>query len=201
MSAEKIIKRIEDDTQLECEQIISAAKEKAEEIIADSKKEAAQKAAEIDEKSKKDCEEVLRRRLQIAELDIRKKNLAVKREVLDEAIAGAMKNICSLPQKDWEDLIVKNVVANALTGDEKLMVRADEKAKFAAILPRINKELAASGKNGNVTIDSEAAGFIGGFALVSSKIELNCSFEVMLREARTRLERNITDMLFSAEVR
>ena len=197
MAANKIILKIEEEGIREAAEIVDAAKKKAaastEKITAAAKV----KIEEINAQAAADADEAARRQILIAELEARKNSLDSKRKVLEAAFAKAEETIAAMPEDKWEQLITSIVVKSAETGTEKLCVPAAE----GGFLARLNEALVKAGKQGGLTLSDDAAKFAGGVLLQGKTSDFDGSFATILRDVRTRIEKEVADMLFAAEVK
>ena len=202
MAANKIILKIEEEGAREAAEIVDAAKKKAaasaEKITAAAKV----KIEEINAQAAADADEAARRQILIAELEARKNSLDSKRKVLEMAFSQAEQTVAAMPEDKWEQLITSIVVKAAETGTEKLCVPAADRAKYeGGFLDRLNAALVQAGKKGGLTLSDEAAKFAGGILLQGKTSDFDGSFATILKDVRTRIEKEVADMLFAAEVK
>ena len=204
MAANKIILKIEEEGIREAAEIVDAAKKKA---AASTEKITAAAKVKIEEinaqaQAAADADEAARRQILIAELEARKNSLDSKRRVLEAAFAKAEETIAAMPEDKWEKLITSIVVKSAETGTEKLCVPAADRAKYeGGFLARLNEALVKAGKQGGLTLSDDAAKFAGGILLQGKTSDFDGSFATILRDVRTRIEKEVADMLFAAEVK
>ena len=202
MAANKIILKIEEDGAREAAEIVDAAKKKAAASTEKIKAAAKVKIDEINAQAAADADEAARRQTLIAELEARKNALDSKRKVLEEAFAKAEETINAMPDYKWEQFITSIVVKSAETGTEKICVPAADRAKYeGGFLARLNEALVTAGKQGKLTLSDEAAKFSGGILLQGKTSDFDGSFATIMREVRTRIEKEVADMLFAAEVK
>ncbi len=201
MSADRILQKIKEDAQQEADAIYRAAEERAASIGQAVLQGAEQKAAKIAADVVTESEEIDRRKLLIAGLEARKNTLAAKRAVLDEAFRLALEELCSLQGQRWEKLITRLVLESSSTGEEKLRVPAADRSRYSQeFLDSLNTQLKAAGKKGALTLDDQPASFSGGFQLIGKISDVNASFEALVRAAREDCEREVSALLFEAEV-
>ena len=201
MAANKIILKIEEDGAREAAEIVDAAKKKAAASTEKIKAAAKVKIDEINAQAAADADEAARQTL-IAELEARKNALDSKRKVLEEAFAKAEETINAMPDYKWEQFITSIVVKSAETGTEKICVPAADRAKYeGGFLARLNDALVKAGKQGKLTLSDEAAKFSGGILLQGKTSDFDGSFATIMRDVRTRIEKEVADMLFAAEVK
>ena len=202
MAANKIILKIEEDGAREAAEIVDAAKKKAAASTEKIKAAAKVKIDEINAQAAADADEAARRQTLIAELEARKNALDSKRKVLEEAFAQAEETINAMPDYKWEQFITSIVVKSAETGTEKICVPAADRAKYeGGFLARLNDALVKAGKQGKLTLSDEAAKFSGGILLQGKTSDFDGSFATIMRDVRTRIEKEVADMLFAAEVK
>ena len=202
MAANKIILKIEEDGAREAAEIVDAAKKKAAASTEKIKAAAKVKIDEINAQAAADADEAARRQTLIAELEARKNALDSKRKVLEEAFAKAEETINAMPDYKWEQFITSIVVKSAETGTEKICVPAADRAKYeGGFLARLNDALVKAGKQGKLTLSDEAAKFSGGILLQGKTSDFDGSFATIMRNVRTRIEKEVADMLFAAEVK
>ena len=202
MAANKIILKIEEDGAREAAEIVDAAKKKAAASTEKIKAAAKVKIDEINAQAAADADEAARRQTLIAELEARKNALDRKRQVLEEAFANAEETINAMPDYKWEQFITSIVVKSAETGTEKICVPAADRAKYeGGFLARLNEALVKAGKQGKLTLSDEAAKFSGGILLQGKTSDFDGSFATIMRDVRTRIEKEVADMLFAAEVK
>lgn len=202
MAANKIILKIEEDGAREAAEIVDAAKKKAAASTEKIKAAAKVKIDEINAQAAADADEAARRQTLIAELEARKNALDSKRKVLEEAFAKAEETINAMPDYKWEQFITSIVVKSAETGTEKICVPAADRAKYeGGFLARLNDALVKAGKQGKLKLSDEAAKFSGGILLQGKTSDFDGSFATIMRDVRTRIEKEVADMLFAAEVK
>lgn len=201
MSTEKILQKIRQEAEAEAADSIAAAKEKAEksaEVILNAARE---RAAAIGKAAMAEAEEIKRRKMLSAGLEMRKNTLRRKREVLDEAFALALKRLCGLPDERYEALIAKLVIGSAETGTETLCVAQADRARFEnGLTDKLNARLAESGKTGGLSLSPVPANIQGGAVISGDRADVNASFEALIRFARENAEREVAAILFGSEV-
>ena len=192
--AEKLIGRILSDAGAEAERIAREAEAEREKIKELAQRSIQQAAVEFEGKAKKTAEGILERSRTNAELDSRKYALAAKRELIDSVFEKALEELCSLDGEKRDDLIKRRAAAAAY-GKEVIRPAQDDVERIKALLPDINAELAAMGKD-PVSVGDAAPGIKGGFLLIGDGYEINCSFEAMLKELREETESSVAKLLF-----
>jgi len=117
---EKLINRILEDARSQAEANIGRAKSEAESIIEAAKRNAEIKSREIIEKAEKESVEIKRRMIAAAELEARKERLKAKQEVIDSAFKKALEKLCSMPDDQYQAMLVDMIVDCSESGKEEI---------------------------------------------------------------------------------
>lgn len=201
MVTNKIILKIQEESEHETAALLAAAKSKAAASAARINEAAVAKVKDLNAQAQADAAEAARRQLLIAELEARKNALDKQRELVEEVFDQAKQALQNLPQDKWELLIEKTVVKASETGSEKLCVPASDLKKYEnGFLERLNEALRKAGKRGELTLAEECASFSGGVMLIGADSDFDASFETLLREVRGKSEREVAKLLFGSEV-
>lgn len=192
--AERLIGRILNDAEAEAEKIAREAEAEREKIKELAQRSIQQAAVEFEGKAKNTAEGILERSRTNAELDSRKYALAAKRRLIDSVFEKALEELCGF-EGEKRDALIKGRAAAAAYGKEVLCPATDDAERIKALLPEINAELAALGKD-PVSLGDAASGIKGGFVLIGEGYEINCSFEAMLKDLREETESSVAKLLF-----
>jgi V/A-type H+-transporting ATPase subunit E len=197
MSVDKIIDKILADARSDAQDALAQAQQRAAELAAELEKETDVRVERILAQAQSDAAEAHRSQRLVAELERRKRALALRREVLDEAFSQALMQLNTRSGQAWEDMITATVLRAAQTGEERLLApAADRPAYEAGLLQRLNQALAAAGKPGALTLDQQNAHFAHGVALIGNTCDVDGSTEALLHEARARCEGRVAELLF-----
>ncbi len=191
---EKIIKKIEADSNAECEVILSAANAEAGAIL----KKAAEDAELIKERAMeaaiKENEKDKTFISSKAELDLKKGLLAEKVAIVNSVIDSALKKLRALPDEEYFKTLSPLVLKYAQNGSGTLRFSsADLKRIPSGFKEDLNKAL---GDSRSVTISSEPVDIDGGFVLVYENIEQNCSFSSLLATKTDEIKDELYALLF-----
>lgn len=191
---EKIIDRISGDAQREIDEVLAQARAEAAEITAKYQAQAQAEADEILARGEKAAAERGQRLASVAQLECRKEVLRAKQEVIDEAFQLAMDKLVSLPQAEYVALLVDLAVQAATKGTEKLMFSPADRAQVGkAVVVGANQKLGAKGQ---LTLSEETRPMKGGFILSDGRVEVNCTFDTLVRLQRGTLSTQVADVLF-----
>lgn len=193
---DKIIKQIQDDSEANVNNIISAAQAKADEITEAAKNKAEGEAKEIIEKATKDAEIILSRVESTNNIDVKNSVLLRKQALIKSAVESAEKALYELPESEYFDLILKIVskYAPKKSGTVKF------NKKDLARLPEDFKTKMTAALNSSdavLEISDEAADIDGGFILCYGGIEENCSIKALFESAADELSDKAHTLLFS----
>ena len=225
---EKIAAKIAQDAQAEIQKLMAETDEKVKAIQEDAQAQAQQEANEIVERGRSAAGERLQRLSSAAQMERRKLELAAKQEVLSEAFALALEKLCTLPEKDYINLLTKLALEASSSGKERLIfsqkdrnkvgkqvvIAANEalvkertpalpeevtKSKVGAFVDKLVHSTAAAVTGaGMLTLAEETRDIRGGFIMVDGDVEINCAFETLVRLQREQMEKKVADALFQS---
>lgn len=189
---QKIIDKILSDATHDAGEMLSEALKKAEALVAAKQAEA---DAEYDisvEEARKAGEEVVRRRLTVADLEVKKLLLSAKKQAVDEAFEESLKKLLALPKEEYAALVESMIAFAADDGDVVVISENDKnvltKAVFDKISAKIGRKLTLSDTFGN---------FKGGVMLLGKGVDKNLTFESELALLRDEVEPEVAKIMFS----
>jgi V/A-type H+-transporting ATPase subunit E len=192
MSLSDIKAKIEADARAEAGEILAAARGQVEEIRQGTEEEISRMGEAQKARLEKETPEILRRREIVARLDVNKDDLSARRKLIDEAFEAA-KNKMAAMEGESVRKFAEALLSQAIeTKEEILLVGKAEKTLDEAWLKAFNE------KNGsNLKMAEEKAPIAGGFILRRGLVDVNCSWEMLIRTAREELEAETVKRLFS----
>ena len=223
---EKITEKIRDDTQKEIDAVLNEARAKAAAVTAKYEAQGRAEAAEILEKGKHAAAEHEERLISVAQLECRKDELAAKQEVVEEAFTLARKKLRTLPRETMVELLSNLAVQASDTGREALIFSQEDReslgrevvaaanAKLAkASAPELPEEIGSSkmgalldkvvsgasaliSGTAMLTLSEETRPIGGGFILSDGAVEVNCSFETLIRLLKKQATGEVFRVLF-----
>lgn len=189
---DKIIQRIEADAQTEIDRILNAAKDQAGEITELYQGRADAEAAELKARNEKAAAEREDRLVSSAQMEVRKTALAAKQQVLEKAYALALEKLCSMPDAQYIETVAELLVQAAPKGTGKVIFAPEEQARIgAAAVALANEKL-----GGQLTVAEETRPIRGGFILADDKVEVNCSFDTLVRLQKNETAGAVAKILF-----
>lgn len=135
--------------------------------------------------------EVLRRREIVAELDAKKVDLGVRQALVSESFAASLHQMAEMPRDKYvafANVLMKKAVR---TGNEVVFVGKSEKHLDKAWLDEFNGANQAS-----LTLSSDRLPISGGFVLRDDKVDINCSWDMLLEDIRSEIESEVVKKLF-----
>ncbi len=223
---EKITARIEEDGRAENEALLAQARADAADIAAKYQAQAQAAADEILAQGRRDAQERERHLDSMAQMECRKAVLAAKQDVIEEAFQAAHKKLLELPTEQYVSFLADLAVKASVTGREKLIFSPSHRAQVGkAVVTAANKKLAeavapklpdeitetkagavldkvVSGASallngtGMLTLAEETRPMDGGFILSDGAVEVNCTFDTLIRLQRGALAGEVAKVLF-----
>ncbi len=191
---EKIIDRISGDAQREVDDVLAQARAEADKILSQYQAQAQAEADDILTRGEKAAVERGERLASVAQLECRKDVLRAKQEVIEEAFQLAMDKLTQLPQEAYVSLLADLAVEASSKGTEKLIFSVADRARVGkAVVVAANEKL---GDKGQLTLAQETRPMQGGFILSDGAVEVNCTFETLVRLQRGTLSTQVADVLF-----
>ena len=223
---DKIIDRISGDAQGEIDATLAEARAQAAEITAKYEAQAKAEAEDILARGKKAAAEREERLTSVAQLECRKAELGAKQDVIGEAFQLALKKLLAMPQDQYVALLTDLAVKASSTGREKLIFSQADRARVGkavvvaanerlakSVAPRLPDEVTESKAgaildkvvtgasallNGTamLTLAEETRPMSGGFILSDGAVEVNCTFDTLIRLQRGALAGEVAKVLF-----
>lgn len=194
MDIQGILEKIEADAKEAASQALLEAQKKADAIRAQGEAQAQRQRLAFQERLQADRAELEGRMLRMAELEDKKAQLAVKRQVMDDVFALAVEKLRRLPEEEKRAFFREQLLSTA-RGDEELFIGQEENAWFSdAFLADLNAALAAAGKPGRLKKGGSVDGC--GFELRQGGEAQRCTFEALVEGSRMALEGDVARVLF-----
>lgn len=191
---EKITERIQQDSRKETDAILAEARAKADEITAKARAEAQAVGEEVLAQGRRAAAEREDRLASTAQMECRKAMLAAKQDVIEEAFEQAHKQLLDLPREKYIALLADLAVQASVTGKEKLIFSAPDRSQVGkAVVAAANEKLAGDAM---LTLAEETRPMDGGFILSDGAVEVNCTFDTLIRLQRGALSGEVAKVLF-----
>lgn len=189
---ERIRESILAEARTQAEAIIKEAEDKVKEMESQAEKRAEELTKNRLERAEVEAQEAQKRMLSMAELELKKQSLEAKQSIIDQAFDKALVKLNNLPEEKYAAMIVSALGSVGIKGGEELIVPLKDREKFQkGLLKKINDKLGFELK-----LSDEDRGIQGGFIVKVDGVEINNSFETLLRMEREKVESEIADILF-----
>ena len=223
---EKITAKIKQDAEEEVARLMAETEEKVAAIQAEANAQAEKERADILERGRKAADERQERLESAAKMEQRKLILAAKQEVVGEAFEKAVETLCNLSDDKLIPLLTALAVEASTTGHEALIFSVKDRARIgkqvviaanevlaknvAPALPNsiadsragavlgkvVNTAAARLSGAAQLTLSEKTRPMRGGFIMADEDVEVNCTFETLVRLQREKLEREVANALF-----
>ena len=131
-------------------------------------------------------------------MDAKKQELSTKQEMLDKAFALALEKLKQLPEEEYVGLLAQLAVRASVSGSEQLIFPAADRARYGVkVATKANEILKKAGKPAALTLSEETRAFQGGLLVCDGDVEVNCTFETLVRLARSEVVGEVTAVLFA----
>ena len=195
MDSKQVTEKILSEAQSQADKI----KEQADEKVRQERQKLQTELDNFNEETrrlvKQALEEAKSRTLAWARMEIAKKLLRTRKDLLDETFAAAAEKIKNMSAKDYQQLMEKLILSAVNTGDEEIIIDKNEKRIDAAFVERLNAKLSQNSR-GNLKIADSKADINAGFILQKGRARVNGSLAVLLAAAKEKLETELAAQLF-----
>lgn len=196
--AEKLKEKIIAEAEAQAKRLLEEARQRADTIVAHGEREGTSKKDALLAQARAQAEERKRRALTITELDARKQILAAKEELIEDTFNQALARLQALDREKYRELVFPMILAAVQRGDEEIIVSPEQKIFFdASFMEKLNTTLRQQGKKGEIALSGTTRLLKGGFVLRAGEVEINNSFDSLLRMQRDLLEPAVAGMLFA----
>ena len=221
---DKITQRIGADTQAEIDRILADAAAQAEAAADKFRTQAEAENRDLLAKSERAAAEREERLVSAAQMEARKTLLTAKQEMVERAYQRALEKLRSLPQEQYVELLAALLVRASSTGREEVVFSPEDregagKAAVARANELLAKEAAPELPLGDgvvanllnkvaagvsafaqgtamLAVSEETRDISGGFILKDGRIEVNCTFDALVRAEREQTVGEVAKLLF-----
>lgn len=190
---DKIKESILDEANKKANQIKSDAQAQAAAMIQAAQQKADERKLGIIEKAKAEVAQIEKRVHAAATLDSKKDRQKNRQGVVEQVFSATLDKLCNLPREQYIETAATMAAKLIETGKEEVVLSAKDRSEIGQqLVDRINQKINA----GTVTLAADSANIKGGFLLRSGNIEINSSFETIIRMKKDQLEAEVYKMLF-----
>ena len=190
---EKITQRIASDAQAEIDRILGDARDEAARITANYRAQADAEAQELADKNERAAAEQEERLISAAQMKASRLQLAAKQEMVEKAYIQALDKLCALPEEQYVAILADLLVKASSNGkEEAVFSKGDREQVGKAAVEKANQ---ISGKQ--LRLSEESLPIRGGFILKDKNVEVNCTFETLVRLQKAETAGAVVKKLFA----
>ena len=190
---EKITQRIASDAQAEVDRILGDAREEAARITANYRAQADAEARDLEAKNEKAAAEQEKRLISAAQMKASRLQLAAKQEMVEKAYIQALDKLCAMPKEQYVDVLAKLLVEASSNGKEEAVFSKEDRGQVGKAA--VEKANQLSGKQ--LRLSEETQPIRGGFILKDKNVEVNCTFETLVRLQKAETAGAVVKTLFA----
>ncbi len=195
---ERITDRIADDVRREIEEMDAKANSEGAAILARYTDQAQKESSAILALGQKNADERVVRLGSVSRLEAKKIVLAARQEMVSKAFDLALEKLCTLPESEYASLLSKLAAKAAKTGQEQVILSQKDRTRLGKQVVTGANELL--GTKGALKLSEEVRPIKGGLILQGDRIEVNCSFETLVRLQREEMAAQVAQVLFEGAV-
>ena len=190
---ENITQRIASEAQAEIDRVLGEARDEAGRITASYRAQAEAEARELDAKNERAAAEREERLVSAAQMKARKHQLAAKQKMVEKAYILALEKLCAMPEEQYVDVLADLLVQASSNGREEAVFSKEDRERVGeAAVAKANQ---LSGKQ--LRLSEETQPIRGGFILKDKNVEVNCTFETLVRLQKAETAGAVVKKLFA----
>lgn len=191
---EKIIRKIEEDTDNTVSSIISDAEHKAEQIIAEAETNGDMESRDIIAAAKSESEAMLKRAHSGGEFIRKNKLLSRKVEIIGQTMSKAVLSFVREDPAKYFDAMIRLAEKYALDGKQEMVFSDKDMERLPGDFSK--KLKSAVGERADITVRGGGS-FVGGFLLISEDMVENCTVEALIGENEIEIKDELCKILFT----
>ena len=190
---EKITQRIASDAQAEIDRILGEARDEAARITASYRAQADAEARDLEAKNERAAAEQEERLISAAQMKASRLQLAAKQEMVEKAYIQALDKLCAMPQEQYVAVLANLLVEASSNGREEAVFSKEDREQVGKAA--VEKANQISGKQ--LHLSEETQPIRGGFILKDKNVEVNCTFETLVRLQKAETAGAVVKTLFA----
>lgn len=195
-SIDRLTSKIIEDAEAKAKAIIDEARAKEEILINSKVEEAEVQRKAILQKAEEEAKTRGERVISNAELQVRNMKLKIKQEVLDKVFTEALEKLSKISYEKTLQFIKDGILSAKLTSEVELVLGEGTFEITEEFIKDINSSLENLDTKGRVKLSLQRRKIKGGFILSSNGVEINNSFDALIKNAREELEAEVANILF-----
>jgi V/A-type H+-transporting ATPase subunit E len=186
---EQIRERILQEAEEAARVRLELASGRAEKMKESARREAGQKKKAMLEAAGTKAADIRRRTLALAEIELRKERLSVRQQLMKTAFDKTREKLCSMPEEEYIALLAGMILRVTEQEDFEIVLSLKDRERIGSrLMAKLSEEAADTGKKVRFRLSERTAGICGGFILRTEELEMNYSFEAILRTEQEKLE-------------
>ena len=131
------------------------------------------------------------------QLELRKRDLTIRQQLVDQAFTQAQAALVKLPDDTYRKLVREMVLSTEWVGDAEIVVSAQDRDRLGNILlEEVDAGRATRGLPGKTRYARDPLAQAGGFVIRNGDMEINGTLAVVLAGLRPHLEGEVVKSLF-----
>lgn len=194
---ERITEKIREQAQAAAQALQDAAAREVEGIRAETASRRESARTETERRIGVMLREVEQRHEAMLALELRKRDLGIRQQLVEEAFRNAETALVNLPEEAYRTLMTGMILSSEWTGDAELVVSDKDRARLGESFPaEIDRIRSAKGQTGKTSFSADPLVQPGGFVIRSGEMEINGTLSVVLAGMRSSLEGSVVKSLF-----
>lgn len=189
---ERITHRIGLDAQETINDVLRKAREEAAEITERFQTQAEGERNALSERNAKAAAEREERLVSMAQMEARKVTLAARQEMVEAAYERALELLCDMPDHVYTEVAAGLMKAASAGGREEAVFSKKDRERIG----RKAVEMANEKYGKSIALSGQTADIRGGFILKGRNVEVNCTFETLVRLQRSETAGAVARTLF-----
>ena len=177
------------DAQTEADRILAQARARAKECLSAYQEQAYIQSTALLERSERESALREERLSHAAILAARNLRLSTEQEMRERAFAAALKQLSELPDGEYVGLLAGLAAKASSTGREEVILSQKDRARYG-------KQVVTGQRDGHLTLSVQTRPIRGGLILSDGDVEVNCTFETLVRLLRGEMDRTVVEVLF-----
>lgn len=192
---EKILSQIAEGADASAQHELEVAQTEVDQLMGAAKQKADKLTVEILAKAKVEADDLKERAHSSAQLERRNQLLKFKQEYIEGVIDETKTSLASLADDEYFSVLLKLAGSHAQEGPAKMQLSKKDLTR----LPSDFEKKVSDAVGFAVTIDKEPADIDAGFLLIYEGIDINCSFDAIFEDAIDNLRDVAGSILFSSQ--
>jgi V/A-type H+/Na+-transporting ATPase subunit E len=196
MALDQITSKILDDAKHEKARILQEAGAEKTKIIKAAEEQAALARRQILEKAREEADSRRRTAFIKSQMELKKRILTAKREMLDSVFEKAIEALPSLPSNEYSSFLQKILIQAIVNGNEEVRLNSQESKRLGGeFWKQVSDALRASGRKAGLktVIDDSVA---DGFLIRGEREQIDCRFPTLIGALRQEMETDVARILF-----